>query len=186
MKIVLASASKQRQKLLQTVIDVFEVIPADIDEKAISADSFEKKALAIAQAKAEKVALQVNDAIIIAADSFIVYSSQIFEKPVSKEEAKEMLIKLSGNWVTEYTGCCILDQVHSTKALFCAQPRAKFRPLSLIEIERYVNNNPVTDWSGGFSPAYDEGVALISKLEGSLSGFTHGLPLEWVLKELGM
>lgn len=185
MKIVLASASKQRQKLLQTVIDFFEVVPADIDEKAITGVTFEKKALAIAQAKAEKVSQQVRNSTIIAADSFIVCAGQIFEKPLSKDDAQEMLSKLSGNWVTEYTGCCLLDQVHNTISTHCAQPRAKFRSLSFMEIEKYVGNNPVTEWSGGFSPAYDAGVALISRLDGSLSGFTHGLPLEWVLKELG-
>lgn len=38
----------------------------------------------------------------------------------------------------------------------------------------------MTTWSVGFSPAYPAGAALIEKVDGSLTGFTHGLPMELV------
>lgn len=169
---------------MQQLYDDVVIHPADIDEKAISGHTFEQRATAIARAKAEKVSTEVTQAVIIAADSFITCDSKIFEKPLSKSEAKKMLQTLSGQWVQEYTGCCIIDQDGGNTYTFCAQPRALFRTLSQYEIERYISRNPVTQWAGGFSPAYDDGVTLIAQLQGSLSGFTHGFPVEWIADQI--
>jgi predicted house-cleaning NTP pyrophosphatase (Maf/HAM1 superfamily) len=37
---------------------------------------------------------------------------------------------------------------------------------------------PVTTWSAAFSPAYPYGMTLVARINGSFTGFTHGLPME--------
>jgi len=56
-----------------------------------------------------------------------------------------------------------------------------FRMMSESEIEFYIQNYPVTTWSAGFAPAYPYGMTLIEKIEGSFTGFIHGLPMELLI-----
>lgn len=184
MNIVLASASRQRKNILSTVVAHFEIIPADIDEKAITGRDFAQRAIHIATAKAEKVAQKVSDSIIIAADSFIVLNNKILEKPQDKNEARVMLSSQSGKWVEEFTGCCLINQLSKEVVRHVVNPKGKFRSLSRNEIEKYISQNPVTEWAAGYSPAYDQGAALFSEIHGSFTGFTHGLPMEVVIKVL--
>ncbi len=177
-QIILASQSKQRFKILKTLNLEFVVKPASIAEQKISASSHEVRAELIARAKAEEIITQFPEAIVIAGDTYGLYQGKALEKPVSQEEAKEMLTMLSGQEMTALTGFCYLDRKKQVDVSLTKKINAKFRPLSQELIEHYVENEPVLTWSAAFSAAYDSGIALIAELEGSLTAFTHGLPLE--------
>lgn len=179
-QIILASQSPQRRNLLASLGLKFEVIPAAIDEQAIQHADPVIRAQLVASAKAEKIAAQFPQAIVIAGDSFIVCHGQTLEKPQSSQEAKHMLQTQSGQWIEEFAGVCYLDPTTSVKLVETGRGRALFRSLSQSEIDYYVANNPVTTWSAGFSAAYDAGMALFERLEGSLTAFTHGLAIEVV------
>lgn len=180
-RIILASGSKQRQILFATLGLDFEIIPADIDEKAVLYQDPKSRAENIARAKAEAVAKDNLDSIIIAADTYCVQGEQILEKPGDLDEAKEMVKSLSGSKAIAYSGYCYLDQKNNIDVSGTSETTATFRPLSNEFIERYVNNNPVLTWSAAFSPAYHEGMALVDSIEGSFTSFTHGLPLEIIV-----
>lgn len=183
--IILASSSPQRQNILRAAGVDFTAIAADLDEKAVATGvPQEQRALIIATAKAEKIRAVHPDALVIAADTFSVFQSEILEKPVDVADARRMLRLISGNTVTSHTG------------LYCHNPRTgktlqttvlvqiTFRKLSDAEIERYITTQPVTTWSAAFSAAYDAGMALIARSEGSLTALTHGIPMELVLEFL--
>ncbi len=182
--IILASQSKQRLKLMQTLGLEFKVVPAQIDEQAIQEPNRQLRAQKIAQAKAETVQRQHPQAIIIAADTYCLFKNQVLEKPQSRQEAKEMLCKLSGNQFQAITGFCYLDPSQDLNYVTYTTTQAWFRQLTFKEIEHYVRTQPVLTWSAGFSPAYDAGMALIAKVKGSFTAFTHGLPLEKVVRLL--
>lgn len=186
-RIILASASVQRKKLLEALNLPFEIIAAHIDEQAIRDPDLKKQALLLARAKADAVAAR-EQGIIIAADTFCVYQNKILEKPSDAKEATEMLHALSGNTAIAYTGFCYLDP-HTSRGVgvdrergideaTLAETEFTFRALSAEEIARFVEIFPVTAWSAGFSPAYPYGMTLVSKISGSFTGFTHGLPME--------
>lgn len=196
-RVILASQSKQRQALMATLGIDFEIIPAYIDEKLIGGDTPQEKVIKTALAKAHKIAEQVvrNDSdktIIISADTFTVFDDQIYEKPVNLGEAREMLTKLSGQKAVSYTGLAYLDYPSSSDAInpeefsqtILAPTIVHFRQLIPAEIERYINANPVTTWAGAYSAAYAGGASLIQSIEGSLTGFTHGFPMEEVVPRL--
>ncbi len=180
-KIILASQSKQRQTILQGLGLEFTAVPSDLDESQVRDADPLQQAMAIAAAKAAVVAEQFPHDIIIAADTFVECQGQILEKPKTTEEAKEMLRLLSGSAAREINGVCYLDPELGINELSNVVVAFSFRTLTEAEIERFVTSQPVMTWSAAFSPAYpDGGAAFVAKLNGSLTGFTHGLPIEWL------
>lgn len=183
-EIILASGSKQRRLLFETLGIPFKIVPADLDEKAIPFTDLKSRAENIARAKAELVAKDYPEAIIIAADTYCVQKNQALEKPADLEEAKKMVRLLSGQTAVAYSGWCYLDQALGINKSGTSETTAWFRPLSEQFIEHYVSHNPVLTWSAAFSPAYHEGMALVDRIEGSFTSFTHGLPLEVIVPML--
>ena len=179
-RIILASGSPQRKSIFSVLNIPFEAIPADIDEKAIRDDDLKKQAEKIARAKAEAVASE-NKGIVIAADTFVVLRGQVLEKPKDLAEAEEMLKLQSGQPAVVYTGFCYLDGEKGINFSTTSTIDIEFRELSAAEIKDYVNKFPVTGWSAAFSSAYPYGVTLISQINGSLTGFTYGLPLDLMI-----
>lgn len=182
-KIILASQSKQRKIIFETLGVPFEVIPADLDEKAITDPDIKIRAEKVARAKAEKIA-SLHNGIIIAADTFCIVNNKIFEKPETLIEAKEMLMESSGKNGLCYTSFCYIDKKSSINFSTALEIPYSFRKLSEKEIDRYIQNNPVTTWSSGFAPAYAEGMSFVKKIDGSLTGFIYGIPMELVAEYL--
>lgn len=177
-KIILASQSKQRLKIVKTLALPIEIIPADLDEQAIPFVNQYDKAEKIALAKAEKIAVSQKNAIIIAADTFCYLDGRILEKPKSLKEAKEMLHFQSGKVIEVLTGYAFVDTASNFLKSGCEVISVTMRTLSDQEIDRYVDTEPVLTWSAAFSPAYDSGMALIKKIDGNFTAFSHGLPID--------
>lgn len=177
-KIILASQSPQRKLLMDSIGINFEVIPADIDEKAVVETDQKIRAQKIAKAKAYFIFNKVPDAVIIAADTFTMFNNKTYEKPESLEEAKQMLLEQSGQTGYCYSGFAYIDGQNNINISDVAVTKLFFRKLSVFEINKYVTENPVLTWSAGFCPAYPAGANLIATIDGSFTGFTHGLPME--------
>ena len=180
-RIILASSSKQRKILMDALNVPYEIIPADINEKTIRDGNSVVMVEKIARAKAEKVAFE-NDAIVIAADSFAIYKRKVFEKPKTIEEARQMLRDLSdAKDAVEYTGFCYIDRKNKIDCSKGLVINFSFRKFSDEEINGYVKKFPVLTWAGAFSPAYIYGLTILSEIKGSVTGLTHGLPMELLI-----
>lgn len=179
-KVILASSSRQRKAMMDALGIPYEVIPADIDEKLIRDDNLEIRAEKIARKKAEKV-LENNRGIIISADTFSACEGQVLEKPKTIEEAREMLRLQADRQCTLYTGFCYIDKDNKIDFSKTAITKYILRKLSDEEIEKFVNNNPVMEWAAAFSPAYTYQLSFFKHIEGSLTGSTHGLPMELLI-----
>lgn len=183
-QIILASQSPQRKLILSTLGIDFEIKPADIDEQAVPHSDLKTRAANIAIAKAKAIAKDYPQTIIIAADTYPVFGTKTLEKPRDLDEARQMLNTLSGKTFEAYTGWCYIDGNRKAEAgqIFeksgVAVTTTTFRDLGDAEIEHYITTQPVTTWSAAFCPAYHEGAALVARVEGSMTGFTHGLALE--------
>ncbi|MBU0974883.1 septum formation protein Maf [Patescibacteria group bacterium] len=177
-KIILASQSPQRKLLMNSIGVSFEVMPANIDEKAVVENNQKIRAQKIAKAKADYISKKVLNAIIIAADTFTMFNNKAYEKPESLEEAKQMLREQSGQTGYCYSGFAYIDKENDVQVSDVAVTKIVFRELSNVEINKYVAENPVLTWSAGFCPAYPAGANLIATIDGSFTSFTHGLPME--------
>lgn len=179
-----ASASTSRQHLLKQAGLNFSQLASTIDEAAITAKIPQQRVVTLAQAKAGQVGqIHKKPALILAADTIIIYNNQILEKPRFKMTAVEMLKKLSGSVHTVVTGWALLNTYKNTIQSGHSETYVTFRKLDHHEIVDYVNDNPVTQWAGGYNAALSSAVYFISKVEGSLSGL-NGLPLEQIIPRL--
>ncbi|MBD3279885.1 MAG: hypothetical protein GF390_04240 [Candidatus Pacebacteria bacterium] len=181
-QIILASQSQQRKNILATLGLQFKVIPADLDEQAVQAKTEVQRAVKIAHAKAHIVSQQHPQAIVIAADTYCLLNNQALEKPQDLSEAQKMLQAMSGQEMRALTGFCYLDPQHHITYQQSIVTQFGFRWLTQAEIDYYVHRQPVLTWSAAFSPAYDAGTSLVAWSKGSLTSFTHGLPIEEVVK----
>src|SRR5215813_8140768 len=101
-RLVLASASPFRRRMLEAAGLSFAVAPADVEEAAVkdgllrSGSSLPAMAEALAVAKAEAVSTRLPDALVIGADQVLACGAEMFDKPASVAEAREQLVRLRG------------------------------------------------------------------------------------------
>jgi len=184
-RIILASQSEARKNIISALNIPFEIMPAEIDEKAIRDNNLATRAEKIAIAKAEKISKETTNTIIISADTFCVHKNgEILEKPETLEEAKVMLQLQSGSMDYVYTGFSYIDNQKGFRYSSSTLTKIYLRSFSEEEIDIYIKNMPVLTWSGAFYPGLPYGTAMISKVEGSLSAFLYGLPTEMLIPQL--
>ena len=109
MRIILASASKQRQDIFNMIGLKYDVITSDVPEESNQTEP-DKYVEELSLNKAKSVKKQIKDkAIIISADTIVYGNDKIYEKPKTKEEASIFLKELSNRKCSVYTGLTIMD-----------------------------------------------------------------------------
>jgi len=126
MKLILASASPQRKKILKEAGYKFEIVHPKISEKLRSKNPV-KIVESLALKKAKAISCQ---GIIIGADTIVVLGGEIIGKPKNKNEAIKILRKLSGSKHFVYTGVAILDIVNKKQVVDYEKTEVQFRKLS--------------------------------------------------------
>ena len=112
-KIILASKSGVRKKILEDNGINCEVVPANIDEDMIKNSLIKEKATPkiisknLAELKANKVSVKKNDYLVLGADSVIDLKGELISKPTNREEAFKILTKLSGQKHHLISSVCI-------------------------------------------------------------------------------
>ena len=112
-KIILASRSEVRKKILNQNGISCEAIPADIDENQVKESLFEEKATPeiisknLAELKANKVSEKKPNKIILGADSVLDLNGELISKPTSRKEALTILQKLNGQKHQLISSVCI-------------------------------------------------------------------------------
>ena len=120
-------------------------------------------------------------AIIIAADTFGLYRNKIIEKPKYKMEAFEVLSMLSGKSHIILTGWAVINSKKGREYSGVSETRVVFRKLTKQEVLDYVNDHAVTNWAVSYSPLNTKAVSFIEQIHGSVTSFSHGLPLETIV-----
>ena len=143
-KVILASNSSIRKKILEDAGITFEVIASEVDEeelkKSFSSKNFKDYCLALARAKALDVSNKKKNAYVIGSDQICCYEDEIFSKPLTKENCFKTLSKLSGN--THYQNCGI-SICKNGKEIWShyAQAALTMKPLSDREIRDYIDKD---------------------------------------------
>jgi septum formation protein len=103
-RVVLASASPTRAQLLRAAAVPFEQRPAAVDEaslkEALRAEGVTAgdAAIALAELKAQRIATQMPDAIVLGTDQILTCAERWFDKPQSRDDARAQLSALAGRW----------------------------------------------------------------------------------------
>ena len=112
-KIILASKSKVRKRILETNRITNEVKPSNVDEEAVKESLIKEKASPemisknLAELKANKVSLKEPDCLVLGADSVIDLEGELISKPESRKEALLILKKLNGKKHQLISSVCI-------------------------------------------------------------------------------
>ena len=195
-KVILASSSPRRHELLALLGIEHQVIPCKMEEEKITNNTkqekstkkeitIEEKVINLAYQKVVCIqrTLGVNeDTIIIGADTIVLFKDEIIGKPRSKEEALEMLTKLSGNIHQVYTGLCVYDystdKIHTgiekTNVSMCLWNEERLR--------NYIEAENVLDKAGAYA-IQGIGAAMIDCIDGCFYNVM-GLPLSRLVKML--
>ena len=159
-KVILASKSPRRKELLERVGLKFEIRVSEFDEKSIPQSDPTEFVETVSREKAKTIAEQIWDAIIIAADTIIVVDGKIIGKPQSKENAKEILQKLSGRDHLVITGFTIMDSKAKVLTTRSVKSKVYFRELSEEEIDVYVATGEPMDKAGAYGIQEKAGIFL--------------------------
>ncbi|WP_149747871.1 Maf-like protein [Rhizobium sp. RU35A] len=187
--LVLASSSPFRRQLMENAGLSFTARAAVIDERAIEADLHrrgagpEQVALELARAKALDVARHYPGAFVIGSDQTMSLGERVYHKPASRDEARDVLLSLSGKTHHLNSGVAILrDGTLLWEEV--AKASLTVRELSPAFIDRYldrVGDRALTS-VGGYQ-LEGEGIQLFSAIDGDYFTIL-GLPMLSLLQAL--
>jgi len=181
-KIILASKSKQRKKLLETIGLDFKIERSDYVEDMTEKLPAYKLAQKLALGKAQNVAKKHKNAIIIGADTFVVLGKDFLGKPRTPQKAREALRKISGRKHKLITGIAIIDTKKNKTFTDYEITEVWIKKMSNKEIEKYIKTGEPLDKAGGYA-IQKLGCLFIEKING---GYTNvvGLPMNRVYEYL--
>ena len=141
-KIILATTSPYRREAFGFLGIDFGAEGSKVDESQVPRNDPEELVKALSKLKAEAVAKNHPDAIIIGMDSVGYFDNEISEKPKSKEEGFERLKTLSGNNFQFYTGICMINTTDNKLISQIVKTDIFMRKLTDFEINKYLGEVP--------------------------------------------
>jgi len=188
-KIILATTSPYRKETFGYLGIPFEAEGSNIDESQAERNDPEELVKNLSKLKAEAVAKNHSDAIVIGMDSVAYFNNKILEKPKSREEDFQRLQELSGNNHQFYTGIYMVNTATNKAISRVVKTEVFMRNLSEKEINKYLNEDPhFNTYALGYDPVKHISSSFVQRIEGSYYNLLGGIPLEVIvemLKEIG-
>tara|TARA_B100000686_G_C16520991_1_gene827226 strand:+ start:66 stop:650 length:585 start_codon:yes stop_codon:yes gene_type:complete len=188
-KIILASNSKVRKKILDENGIECEVFPSNVDEdlakKSLMKENTSPEMISknLAELKANKISLKFNNEIVLGADSVIDINNELISKPKSREEAFQILKKLNGKTHYLISSICI-SKNGSMIWNYTDKAALTMKNLSVKELKEYLSK--ITDEALYAYNVYQiegEGRSLFLKIEGDENTIM-GLPINKIKEYL--
>jgi septum formation protein len=179
---ILASGSPRRQMLLKALGIDFDIRVREINENFPAGMPKEKIPVYLAELKAGQFLSELteND-LLITADTIVWLNGRILGKPENIEDARQMLLELSGEKHEVVTGVCITS-LHKQKSFF-AVSGVNFKILSGKEIDYYISKYKPFDKAGAYGIQEWIGYIGITHIEGSFYNVM-GLPVQKLYTEI--
>lgn len=185
--IILASASPRRKELLRLIGLKFRIAVSDYEEDLGLKLRPRELSKYLSFEKARTVAHNYKDAVIIAADTFIIFRNHLLGKPHTDSEALRMLILLNGRVHSVVTGYTVIDTRSGKKISRSVETKVWFRKMTIDELRAYVRTGEPLDKAGAYA-IQGIGSLIIKKIEGDYFNVI-GLPvasLAITLKKFGI
>jgi septum formation protein len=190
MKLILASASPRRAEILRNAGIQYEIRKTDVDESRLADESPGDYVRRLALAKAVSAAARNrnldDEVIVLGADTVVVVDADILGKPVSPDDARTMLRRLSGRIHEVHTGLALLQIPATLQRVVEEVTRVHFASLTEREIEDYIATGEPFGKAGAYA-IQGIGGRYVTRLEGCYFNVM-GLPLArlWsLLREFG-
>jgi len=188
-KIILASKSKVRKKILEDNGITCRVEPSNVDEDTVKESLLKERATPtiisknLAELKANKISQKFIDEIVVGADSVIDLEGEIISKPNDRVGALKILKKLNGKTHKLVSSVCI-SKSGSMIWNYTDKASLTMKNMSLFELEEYLNK--ISDkalYSYNVYQIEGEGRQLFSKIEGDEDTIM-GLPIKQIKEYL--
>jgi len=182
MRLVLASTSPRRRELLALLEVPFEVSPPLYDEMMMPRKSAGDLAADFSRAKADAVADQHREALVLASDTLIECDDKPFGKPRDMEEARSMLRQLAGRAHVVKTAVTALCRERGFERTEVSTARVWMKPFDVHAHEQYLATGDSLGKAGAYS-IQGPGAELIERLDGDFTTVV-GFPLRIVARLL--
>ncbi len=180
--IVLASASPQRRRLLQSAALPVRVVPPQVDETLAAPAAPEQAVVLLARRKARAVAGRLGRGRwIVAADTGMLLDGELIGKPADRAAARRILRRLAGAEHRVLTGVALVTPAGALDTAL-ARTEVTFAALGDRELEWYLDSGEWRGAAGGYRLQGRAGL-LVTALRGSCSNVV-GLPLETIYRML--
>jgi septum formation protein len=185
LKLILASASPRRAEILRNAGIPFEIRATEVDESRLPdeapAQYVRRLALAKAVSAADRNSELGDHALVLGADTVVVVDTDILGKPVSPDDARRMLARLSGRSHQVHTGVALLQISGKQQRVVEEVTRVHFTHLSDQEIKDYIAIGEPFDKAGAYA-IQGIGGRYVTRIEGCYFNVM-GLPLArvWTL-----
>lgn len=173
--LILASRSPQRRAILEQLGVSFTVVVPEVQEREQGPP--EEVALHNARLKAQAVAAQRPDDLVLAVDTVVCLDGRLYGKPGSEAEARQTLSALSGRRHEVISGLCLVEQ--GQRVAGTATTAVRFRPLEERLIAWYLKSEEWRERAGAYA-IQGRGAALVEGIEGDYLNVV-GLPLATLL-----
>ena len=188
-KIILASNSKVRKKILDENEIECKVLPSNVDEESVKESLIKRKATPeiisknLAELKANKISLKFSDNIVLGADSVIDLSGELISKPKDRDEALKILKKLNAKTHNLISSVCI-SKNGSMIWNYTDKAALTMKDLTDKQLKEYLSK--ISDEALYAYNVYQiegEGKSLFSKIEGDQNTIM-GLPIKKIKEYL--
>lgn len=174
-RLLLASGSPRRRRLLGEAGYRFEVVAPEIEELASAALTAREITCWNALRKGLAVARRHPDAVVLAADTLVTLEEEIIGKPADLADARRILARLSGRAHTVATGVFLGCLTNRQTETFAVCSTVFFRRWDRERILRYLREINPLDKAGAYA-AQGKGRAIVARIIGSRSNVI-GLPM---------
>jgi len=188
-KIILASSSGVRKKILDENGINCEVIPANIDEDQVKESLLQENATPeiisknLAELKANKISQKKQNQLVLGADSVIDLKGELISKPTNRNEALAILEKLNGHKHKLISSVCI-SKNGSMLWNFTDSSTLTMKQLNLDEIKLYLKKIKDKElYAYGVYQIEADGRSLFSKIDGNEDSIM-GLPVKQIKEYL--
>ena len=184
-KIILASKSEVRKKILESNGIECDVYPSNVDEDVVKKSLVKEKippefiSKNLAELKSNKVSKKINEKMVLGADSIIDLNGEIISKPENRDEALDILKKLNGQKHQLISSVCISKNGsmiwnHTDSA------KLTMKNLAIEELKSYLSKIKDKElYSYNVYQIEGEGRNLFSKIEGDENTIM-GLPIRQI------
>jgi len=176
MKLILASTSRYRKELLSRLQLAFDSVAPDVDETPLTNEQPTETARRLALAKAQAVGHRHPGALVVGSDQVAICEGRRLDKPGNHATAVGQLRHASGRSVVFHTAVVLLNTRSGHVQAELVPTETRFRRLSDVEIERYLQAEPAYDCAGS-ARSEALGISLLEKIESPDPTALIGLPL---------
>lgn len=165
MHILLASTSPRRQELLKLLGLEFRIVPPTCEETLSPHLSPSEQTRQLARNKAQSVANEHPEDLVLASDTVIEIEGKLLGKPENMQEAETMLRHLRGRCHQVHTGVAIIQQATHVSIDFVETAKVWIHPFDETTLQSYLATEESLGKAGAYS-IQGEGAQLIEKIEG--------------------